>query len=120
MKFIKLKSFFLNFSIYSNYLIEKYFSVVVMLLVFVSLYDMSISDAHAYSGEKFKTICQRVLDTVAGKFGSLLTATAGIGALVSSAAGGFRMAWSLLVVAIGSFTLKTYQEIWFAPCGGGN
>lgn len=83
------------------------------------LFSSNSAEAQGFDGKKYGEICKRVLETVEGKFGALLTAAAGLGALVASAAGGFRMAWSLLVVAIGSFTLRTYQEIWFQPCGGG-
>ena len=90
--------------------------------IFVVFLILNSSEAHAqaksgYNGKKYGELCKRVLETVEGNFGGLLTAAAGLGAVVASAAGGFKMAWSLLVVSIGTFTLRTYQEIWFSPCG---
>lgn len=73
-------------------------------------------DSYAYDDAKYGKVCRNLLKELGGDFGSLLTAAAGLGAVVASAAGGFKIAWSLVVVAVGSYTLKTYQEIWFDEC----
>ena len=115
----KLRENYFNLSLTVNSLIENNHVAVFLLvgtLVLVS--TTTNADAQGFDGKKYGELCKRVLETVEGKFGALLTAAAGLGALVASAAGGFRMAWSLVVVAVGSFTLRTYQEIWFSPCGG--
>lgn len=115
------RSFRAGYFHFSMWMYQRFNSILcicALILLCISVYDICVTDVHAYDGQKYRTLCQRVLQTVEGKFGSLLTAAAGLGAIVSSAAGGFRMAWSLLVVAVGAFTLRTYQEIWFAPCGG--
>ncbi len=89
----------------------------VKLGVFVFLALVLTSDSvHAYDGTKYKEICSKTLDMLHGGFGALLMASAGVGAIVASATGGFRLAWALVVVALGAFTLKEYQEIWFEPC----
>jgi hypothetical protein len=67
-----------------------------------------------YDGKKFGDICKKVLEAHDdGGYGSLLTAMAGMGAILASAMGGFKVAWSLLVVAIGSFILNSYKDLWF-------
>lgn len=111
---------YLDLSIQLNSLLERDSSKAALFVcTMLILLSSNSAEAQGFDGKKYGVICTRILETVEGKFGSLLTAAAGLGALVSSAAGGFKMAWSLLVVAIGSFTLRTYQEIWFAKCGGG-
>ena len=72
-----------------------------------------------YTGAKFSTVCNIILAMHSRDYGALLTSVAGLGALVASAMGGFKMAWSCLVVAIGSFILQSYQELWFfGTCRG--
>ncbi|MCB0323776.1 MAG: hypothetical protein KDD69_09395, partial [Bdellovibrionales bacterium] len=74
--------------------------------------------ADAYTGEKFRDVCGKITTALdSGNLGSLLAALAGIGAIVASAMGGFKAAWALLVVSVGSFILRTYIEMWFAECG---
>lgn len=113
-KFSKLV-FDISVEIYST--ADVYLSKVLMVAFCLYLFlDLDTASAQGFDGKKYKLLCGRVLDTLEGEFGSLLTGAAGLGAIVASAAGGFKMAWSLLVVAIGSFTLRTYQEIWFTSC----
>lgn len=115
----KISEIYLNYSINLNAILEHDLSKFVMFACAVFyLCGANPAEAQGFDGKKYGEVCKRVLETVEGKFGSLLTAAAGLGALVASATGGFKMAWSLLVVAIGSFTLRTYQEIWFEKCGG--
>lgn len=57
---------------------------------------------------KYTTVCQNAMKYLEGDFGALLTALAGIGAIVASAVGGFKVAWSLLVVAVGAFILREF------------
>ena len=70
---------------------------------------------HADSGG-YQEACGRVLGLVEGSFGALITAAAGIGAIVASAVGGFKMAWSLIVVAVGAFILRSYITLFNGPC----
>lgn len=66
-----------------------------------------------YNGDRFGDVCKHFLDSHRTGFGSLLTAISGLGAIVASAMGGFKAAWGLLVVSIGSFILNTYKDLWF-------
>ena len=115
----KISTLYLNYSIKFNCILEQDFTrFLIFLFLFSYIFSSGDVEAQGFNGKKYGIICKRVLETLEGKFGSMLTAAAGLGAIVSSAAGGFKMAWSLIVVAVGSFTLRTYQEIWFAPCSG--
>ncbi|HMO17833.1 MAG TPA: hypothetical protein PKA63_06940 [Oligoflexia bacterium] len=95
-------------------------SVIAHSLMFVLVVSCFIllgeTNAFAFNSEKYKTVCGKVLKIFDSEFGALLSACAGVGAIVASASGGFRAAWALVVVAVGSFTLKEYQEIWFPSC----
>jgi hypothetical protein len=73
----------------------------------------------AYAGKgSYGQACDGLLQLVEGTFGALLTAAAGIGAIVASAVGGFKMAWTLVVVSIGSFILRAYIGLFNGSCGG--
>jgi hypothetical protein len=87
---------------------------LVAVMLFIALADNG--SAHAYNGERFRLICHLNLNMVHGGFGALLMASAGVGAVVASAAGGFRIAWALVVVSVGAFTLREYQELWTVQC----
>jgi len=73
-----------------------------------------------YRGIKYGEVCKRILDMHAdGGYGSLLAAIAGVGAIITSAMGGFKTAWALIVVAISSFILDAYRTLFFGnSCGG--
>lgn len=73
-----------------------------------------------YTGLKYGEVCSRILDMHAdGGYGSLLATIAGIGAIISSAMGGFKAAWGLIIVAISSFILDAYRTLFFGnSCGG--
>lgn len=48
-----------------------------------------------------------------GSFGAILTIVAGIGAIVMSAIGQYKSGLTLIVVAVGSFIMRTYVAFWF-------
>lgn len=60
--------------------------------------------------------CSRNLGFIEGGFGALVASAAGIGAIISCAVGGFRSAWCLLIVSIGSFILRSYLTLFHAGC----
>lgn len=95
---------------------------VLYLLALFTLLIFSPEQAYAYQSGKFGDVCGKIITALATEnFGSLLAALAGVGAIVASAMGGFKAAWSLLVVSVGSFILNEYIGIWFNDCqaGGG-
>ncbi|MFN8391906.1 MAG: hypothetical protein U0136_16575 [Bdellovibrionota bacterium] len=74
----------------------------------------SAESAYAFDDSKFGVICGRTIGYIEGGFGALMSAIAGIGAIIASASGGFRMAWALVVVSIGAFILHEYVDIFFS------
>lgn len=80
--------------------------------------DVAQAQAGAYHW-RYTTACNSLLALIEGPFGALITAAAGVGAIVAAALGGFKMAWTLVVVAVGAFILRAYITLFFASCGEG-
>ncbi len=108
----------LTMSIKSKWLHNFLFFVTVLILLIVSQ-EFALAQAaggggtEGYDDSKFGVACISALNYLQGGFGALLSAIAGFAAVIASAMGGFRMAWGLLIVSIGSFILQEYMEIWF-------
>ena len=60
--------------------------------------------------------CSILLAYMETGFGALVASAAGVGAIISAAVGGFKAAWSLLVVSIGAFILRAYITLFNAGC----
>lgn len=67
----------------------------------------AFDDRHIREG-----VCQ-LLALIEGPLGALLTTVAGIGAVVSSAFGAYRAGYSMVVVACGSFCMRSLVSLWF-------
>ena len=74
-------------------------------------------NAHAGSGS-YGQACNKLLGLIEGAFGALVAAAAGVAAIIAAALGGFKMAWSLVVVAIGSFVLRSFITLFNGACSG--
>ena len=85
-----------------------------LFLVGVGLLMIGLNEsAHADQGTAGKA-CNKLLQYVEGPFGALITAAAGIGAIVAAALGGFKVAWTLVVTAVGAFILRAYMTLFFS------
>lgn len=95
-------------------------SIVALAVIGVLLF-ISTSPAYAYApgsfkGELFQKACKGIRKYQEGTkgggegFSALLAAVAGIGAIISAAVGGYRMAWTLIVVALGSMILGNFVD----------
>ncbi len=64
---------------------------------------------------------KRLFEMIEGDFGSMIMVLGGILAVVSAAFGAYRSAVSLLVIAVGSFILRSLVDIFFNynGCAGG-
>ena len=105
--------FFLRFSLRSANSALVLAGGFVLVSGFTSL---AFAEGDASGMGKYTTACNYLLELIEGPFGALLTAGAGIGAIVASALGGFKMAWTLVVVAVGAFILRGYLTLFFAAC----
>lgn len=77
---------------------------------------LAVDPAYAGSGT-YGQACNGLLALIEGTFGALVAAAAGIAAIIASAMGGFRAAWTLLVVSVGSFILRSYITLFNGQCG---
>ena len=87
-----------------------------IMLLYGGLQDLAMAYV---GGGTYSGACNGILSLVEGAFGALITAAAGIGAIVASAVGGFKMAWSLVVVAVGAFILRAYITLFNGYCNDG-
>lgn len=96
---------------------ERHAGLSLFLLGVGLLYGGASELAHAGSGT-YGQACDGLLQLVEGTFGALITAAAGVGAIVASAVGGFKMAWALVVVSVGAFILRSFITLFNGTCGG--
>jgi hypothetical protein len=89
---------------------------MLFLLGTVLFFTAGADTAHAGFGS-FGEACNKMLLLIEGAFGALVAATAGVAAIIAAALGGFKMAWALVVVAIGSFILRAFITIFNGVCG---
>lgn len=93
--------------------------VAAVTVVVLTLFE--VTKAHAVDvainlvidESRYRLACTRLLLLIEGPFGALVTTAAGIGAVISSALGGFKIAWVLIVTAVGAFILRSYTTLFF-------
>lgn len=92
---------------------------VVLLLLGVGILGISLSGmAHAqsaitYENDRINDAISVVMQYIEGSFGALIMTAAGIGAIMSAAFGNYKVAMSLLAVAVGSFILRNFITAFF-------
>ncbi len=69
----------------------------------------------AISGNSVQA-CSRTIGYLEGGFGTLVASSAGLGAIIAAALGGFKAAWALFVVSVGCFILRTYLTLFLTGC----
>jgi hypothetical protein len=97
--------------------LERHAEVVLLVVGIVLLYGGTTELAHAGSGS-MTTACNKVLMLIEGAFGALVCAVAGVAAIIAASMGGFKMAWTLVVVSVGSFILRSYVSLFNGECLG--
>lgn len=117
----RVEEFYNNFCIQSTIAAERYMPVLSAVAV-VALVILASSDSAIAQGQtnhpRYGQACNLLLGLMEGSFGALVTVAAGVGAIIASSVGGFKMAWTLVVVAVGAFILRAYITLFFAGCGG--
>jgi len=118
----KLRNVYIEIGVRGLFLLqdEKKVATIARLNLLFLVFSLYESHAHAYDGAKYGKLCATILTELSGDLGSLFASVAGIGAVVATAMGGMKMAWSLVIVSLGAYLLATYQELWFDKCAGGN
>lgn len=67
----------------------------------------------AYDDRRIANAVSTIFAYLEGSFGALIMAASGIGAIVSASFGNYKMALSCLVVAVGSFILRSMMNTFF-------
>jgi len=62
---------------------------------------------------RIHNVTDRLFELIEGNLGALIMVAAGLGAIIAAAFGAYRMAISLLVVAVGAFILRSLVDIFF-------
>lgn len=114
----KISSVFNNICITLSVKINETHKALLLLLGGGLFFLGGIENAHAGVGT-FGQACNKMLLLIEGAFGALVAAAAGVAAIVAAALGGFKMAWALVVVAVGSFVLRAFITIFNGVCVGG-
>ena len=89
---------------------------LLMFLLGTGLILVAGSDSAFAGSGGYNQACGKLLGLIEGSFGALVAAAAGVSAIIASALGGFKMAWSLVVVSIGSFVLRAYITLFNGAC----
>ena len=66
-----------------------------------------------FNDDRIAEAADVIMTYVHGSFGALIMVCSGIAAILSAAFGGYRAALGLLVVAVGSFILRSLVGTWF-------
>lgn len=66
-----------------------------------------------YNDDRIAEAANVILAYINGSFGALVMIACGVGAILSSAFGQYRAALGLMVVAVGSFILRSLVNTWF-------
>ena len=79
--------------------------------------QVSSGAAINYNQERITNAVNAIMTYLEGSFGALIMAAAGVGAIMSAAFGQYKASLSLLVVAVGSFILRSLMGTFF-NCDG--
>lgn len=74
---------------------------------------MAGGDTPEFNDDRISDAFDRVLTFLEGSFGALIMVAAGLGAILSSAFGQYKAALGCLVVAVGTFILRSFISTFF-------
>jgi len=90
------------------------FALGFVLLATGAAFDATAYEQQAvYNDDRIAESVDVILTHINGSFGALVMVACGLGAILSSAFGQYRAALGLLVVAVGSFILRSLVGTWF-------
>jgi hypothetical protein len=103
--------------------VSKTFLQLSLFLLGITLITFApIENCHAlrtiqYNDQRLVEAVNAILSYLEGSFGALVMVCAGVGAILSAAFGQYRASLGLLVVAIGSFILRSLLSTFFNDVG---
>jgi hypothetical protein len=91
-------------------------------LVDAAMADQNLNQNPVVDGTAFRNATCVVFRYLEGSFGALVMVASGVGAILSAAFGQYRAALGLMVVAIGSFIIRSLTATFFGQknANGGN
>jgi len=72
-----------------------------------------LADAQEFDTYEIRSATCQLMDLMQGTVGAMLTAVAGIGAIVGAAFGAYRAAFSLITVSTAAFIMPALVSLWF-------
>lgn len=85
----------------------------VLLVSGLTLEAGAYTNKASYNDDRVAEAADVILTYINGAFGALVMIACGVGAILSSAFGQYRAALGLMVVAVGSFILRSLVNTWF-------
>ncbi len=79
--------------------------------------NAAIAGETTYNSDRIDNAVNAIMLYLEGSFGALIMAASGVGAIMSAAFGQFKAALSLMVVAVGSFILRSLISTFFNDTG---
>lgn len=89
----------------------------VFLIAYGSSDSVEAMRSVNYNDQRLVEAINAILLYLEGSFGALVMVCSGVGAILSAAFGQYRAALGLLVVAIGSFILRSFMSTFFNDVG---
>ena len=95
--------------------VDKYGHASMAILGVTLITFGSVEAAHAqqFADIEVRQATCLILKFLEGAFGALLMVVAGLVAIIAAAMGAYRLAMSMLVVAIGAFILRAFVDVFF-------
>ncbi len=87
--------------------------LLVVLVPELSFAQGALDEPIQFDTQEIDSATCQLMDLMQGTVGAMLTAVAGIGAIVGAAFGAYRAAFSLLTVSTASFILPALVSLWF-------
>ncbi|MCC6934025.1 MAG: hypothetical protein IT292_12375 [Deltaproteobacteria bacterium] len=108
----------------SNYMYHNRSKIILAqgcLLLAIGLVNIAQADAGlggaggsaGFDDKYIKDAICKVMDVIEGAFGALLMTVAGLGAIVSAAIGAYKSAMNCMIVALGSWVIRSFVTLYF-------
>lgn len=85
----------------------------ILLVSGMTVEASAYTKVNTYNDDRVAEAADVILTYINGAFGALVMIACGVGAILSSAFGQYRAALGLMVVAVGSFILRSLVNTWF-------
>lgn len=88
-------------------------SIVLVLGIFDNSLAITTTATPEFEPELIQCAVANLFKLIEGAFGALIMVVSGIGAIIAAAMGAYRASLGMLVVAVGSFILRSLVSLFF-------